>query len=186
MITGAMDMILSSDTGTTSVAILKNNSLPAATTFLELIYIVEALNTDNAQLSRFLPTTPIRLLLDKNGKDLGQSVTFDSFDRQLTPINRHISRKIANTSQPLIHQLIKNSLPNAQSLMADILHNAKQEMQQTLQQERDRLQALQSVNPNIREDEIQYLRDQQADFEQILNQTQLKLDGIRFIVSTHS
>jgi len=186
MISGAMEMILSSDIGTTSVAILKNNSLPAATTFLELIYIVEALNTDNAQLSRFLPTTPIRLLLDKNGKDLGQSVTFDSFDRQLTPINRHISRKIANTSQPLIHQLIKNSLPTAQSLMAEILLNAKQEMQQTLQQERDRLQALQSVNPNIREDEIQYLRDQQADFEQILNQTQLKLDGIRFIVSTHS
>ena len=63
---------------------------------------------------------------------------------------------------------------------------AKQEMQQTLQQESDRLQALQAVNPNIREDEIQYLRDQQANFEQILDQTQLKLDGIRFIVSTQS
>jgi len=186
MISGGMEMILSSDTGTTSVAILKNNSLPAASTFLELIYVVEAINTDNAQLSRFLPTTPIRLLLDKNAKDLGQSVTFDSFNRQLTPINRHISRKIANTSQPLIHQLIKDSLPTAQSLMADILMTAKQEMQQTLQQERDRLQALQAVNPNIREDEIQYIRDQQTDFEQILDQTQLKLDAIRFIVSTQS
>ena len=186
MISGGMEMILSSDTGTTSVAILKNNSLPAATTFLELIYVVEALNTDNAQLSRFLPTTPIRLLLDKNGKDLGQNVTFDSFNRQLTAVNRHISRKIANASQALIHQLIKNSLPTAQSLMSDIISEAKQEMQQTLRQDRDRLQALQAINPNIREDEIQYIRDQQAEFEQILDQTQLKLDGIRFIVSTQS
>ncbi|MCG6202533.1 RNA polymerase-associated protein RapA [Psychromonas antarctica] len=186
MISGGMEMILSSDTGTTSVAILKNNSLPAASTFLELIYIVEALNTDNAQLSRFLPTTPIRLLLDKNGRNLGANVTFDSFDRQLTPINRHISRKIANTSQPLIHQLIKDSLPTAQLLMTEILLEAKKEMQQTLQHERDRLQALQAVNPNIREDEIQYLRDQQTNFELILDQTQLKLDGIRFIVSTAS
>ena len=186
MITGAMDMILSSDTGTTSVAILKNNSLPPASTFLELIYVVEALNTDNAQLSRFLPTTPIRLLLDKNGKNLGENVTFESFNRQLTPINRHVSRKIANTSQPLIHQLIKSTLPTAQSLMANILQTAKQEMQQTLQQDRDRLQALQAVNPNIREDEIQYIRNQQAEFENILDQTQLKLDSIRFIVSTHS
>ncbi|WP_028864390.1 RNA polymerase-associated protein RapA [Psychromonas aquimarina] len=186
MITGGMEMVLSSDTGTTSVSILKNNSLPPASTFLELIYVVEALNTDNAQLSRFLPTTPIRLLLDKNAKDLGQNVTFDSFNRQLSPVNRHISRKIANTSQALIHQLIKDSLPTAQSLMADILAQAKQNMQQTLQQERDRLQALQAVNPNIREEEIQFIRDQQADFEQILDQTQLKLDAIRFIVSTHT
>ena len=186
MITGGMEMILSSDTGTTSVALLKNNSLPPASTFLELIYVVEALNTDNAQLSRFLPTTPIRLLLDKNAKDLGQNVTFDSFNRQLSPVNRHISRKIANTSQPLIHQLIKDSLPTAQSLMKVIIDKAKTDMQQTLQQDRDRLQALQALNPNIREDEIQFIRNQQAEFEQILAQTQLKLDSIRFIVSTQS
>ncbi len=186
MISGGMEMILSSDTGTTSVAILKNNSLPAASTFLELIYVVEAVNTDNAQLNRFLPTTPIRLLLDKNARDLGQNVTFDSFNRQLSAVNRHISRKIANASQALIHQLIKDSLPAAQSLMAEIILEAKQEMQQTLQQELERLQALQAVNPNIREDEIQHLRDQQAEFEQILDQTQLKLDAIRFIVSTQS
>lgn len=186
MISGGMEMILSSDTGTTSVAILKNNTLPAATTFLELIYVVEALNTDNAQLSRFLPTTPIRLLLDKNAKNLGENVSFDSFNRQLTPINRHISRKIANTSQPLIHQLIKQSQPTAQKLMADIISQAKSNMQQTLEQERDRLEALKAVNPNIREEEIQYLQDQQSNFEKILEQTQLKLDAIRFIVSTQS
>ena len=186
MILGGMEMILSSDTGTTSVAILKNNSLPPASTFLELIYVVEAINTDNAQLSRFLPTTPIRLLLDKNGKNLGENVTFDSFDRQLSPVNRHISRKIANTSQPLIHQLIKDALATAQTLMADILLEAKTNMQQTLQGERDRLQALQAVNPNIREDEVQFIRDQQTNFEQILDQTQLKLDSLRFIVSTQA
>ncbi|MEG3754785.1 RNA polymerase-associated protein RapA [Psychromonas arctica] len=186
LISHGMEMVLSSDTGTTSVAILKNNSLPAASTFLELIYVVEALNTDNAQLSRFLPTTPIRLLLDKNAKNLGENVTFDSFDRQLSPINRHISRKVANASQPLIHQLIKQSLPTAQTLMADILDEAKQNMQRTLQQERDRLLALKAVNPNIREEEIQHIRDQQTNFEQILDNTQLKLDAIRFIVSTHT
>jgi ATP-dependent helicase HepA len=186
LIINGMDIILSADTGTTSVAILKNNSLPAGSTFLELIYVVEALNTDNAQLSRFLPTTPIRLLLDKNAKNLGENVTFDSFDRQLTPINRHISRKVVTASQTLIDQLIKQSLPTAQDLMATILNEAKQTMQNTLQQERARLLALKAVNPNIREDEIDYLREQQAKFEQILDNTQLKLDAIRFIVSTHS
>lgn len=186
IISNGLDMVLSSDTGTTSVAILKNNSLPAASTFLELIYVVEAINTDNAQLSRFLPTTPIRLLLDKNAKNLGENVTFDSFHRQLTPINRHVSRKVAAASQTLIDQLIKQSLPSAQALMSDILSEAKETMQHTLQQERTRLLALKAVNPNIREEEVQFSRDQQANFEQILDNTQLKLDAIRFIVSTHA
>lgn len=186
LISHGMEMILSADTGTTSVAILKNNSLPAGSIFLELIYVVEAINTDNAQLSRFLPTTPIRLLLDKNAKNLGENVTFNSFDRQLTPVNRHISRKVANASQTLIHQLIKQSQPTAEALKVEIIDEAKQTMQHTLQQERARLLALKAINPNIREDEIQFLRDQQASFEQILDNTQLKLDAIRFIVSTHS
>jgi len=186
LINNGLDMILSSDTGTTSVAVLKNNSLPAGSTFLELIYVVEALNTDNAQLSRFLPTTPIRLLLDKNAKNLAENVTFDSFDRQLTPINRHISRKVANASQSLIHQLIKQSLPTAQTLMEQVIDQAKQTMQTTLQQEIQRLVILKTVNPNIREDEIEYLQNQLAHFEEILDNTQLKLDAIRFIVSTHS
>ncbi len=104
----------------------------------------------------------------------------------MSPVNRHISRKIVNASQPLIHQLIKDSLCAAQAQMADVLTEAKTTMVQTLQQERDRLQALKAVNPNIREDEIQHLRDQQNSFEQILDQTQLKLDAVRFIVSTQS
>ncbi|MCK5818003.1 MAG: RNA polymerase-associated protein RapA [Psychromonas sp.] len=186
MITSAMEMILTSDTGTTSVAILKNSALPTATTFLELIYIVQALKTENAQLSRFLPTTPIRLLLDKNGKNLSSDITFDKFNRQLSPISRNISHKIVNTSQPLIRQLIKGSQSIALGFMVEILKKAKNKMQLTLRQEQDRLQALQAVNPNIRKDEIQFLLDQQSSFEHILDQTRLKLDSIRFIVSTKS
>ena len=115
-----------------------------------------------------------------------KNVTFDSFDRQLTPINRHISRKVANASQSLIHQLIKQSLPTAQTLMEQVIDQAKQTMQTTLQQEIQRLVILKTVNPNIREDEIEYLQNQLAHFEEILDNTQLKLDAIRFIVSTHS
>ena len=70
--------------------------------------------------------------------------------------------------------------------MDEILTQAKQDMHQTLQTEKDRLQALQAVNPNIREDEIQFISEQQTSFENILGQTQLKLDSIRFIVSTQS
>jgi ATP-dependent helicase HepA len=38
---------------------------------VELIYVVEA-QAPQLQLNRFLPPTPVRLLLDKNGTNLGE------------------------------------------------------------------------------------------------------------------
>ncbi len=186
MITGGMDLILSSDTGATSTALLKNKALPAGSIFLELIYVVEAQATSHSQLQRFLPTTPIRVLLDKNGKDLAPNVTFDSFDRQLSPVNRHLGSKLVNASQPVIHGLIGKSEEYANTAMAEIVAQAKDAMNHTLGKEAERLQLLKGINPNIRDEEVDYIRTQQNALSQILEHTQLKLDSLRFIVSTPS
>ena len=45
--------------------LLKNKALPVGTLLVELIYVVEAQAPKQLQLNRFLPPTPVRLLLDK-------------------------------------------------------------------------------------------------------------------------
>ena len=60
------------------------------------------------------------------------------------------------------------------------------EQAQTLQQDLDRLEALKAVNPNVRVSELDYLRNLQAELHHLIDQTQLKLDAIRFIVVTHN
>lgn len=184
MMRGGIDLILGSEIGATSVALLKNKALPVGSILLELIFVAES--AAHPQLYRFMPPTPIRLLMDKNGQNLGEKVAFDAFNRQLTPVNRHLGSKLVTASQPVIHGLIGKGQAIAEELKAGIVDKARAQMAQTLQQDLDRLEALKAVNPNVRDSELEYLRNLQAELHHLIDQTQLKLDAIRFIVVTHN
>ncbi|WP_323971971.1 RNA polymerase-associated protein RapA [Aeromonas hydrophila] len=184
MMRGGIDLILGSEIGATSVALLKNKALPIGSILLELIFVAES--AAHPQLYRFMPPTPIRLLMDKNGQNLGEKVAFDAFNRQLTPVNRHLGSKLVTASQPVIHGLIGKGQAIAEELKAGIVDKARAQMAQTLQQDLDRLEALKAVNPNVRGSELDYLRNLQAELHHLIDQTQLKLDAIRFIVVTHN
>lgn len=184
MMRGGIDLILGSEIGATSVALLKNKALPIGSILLELIFVAES--AAHPQLYRFMPPTPIRLLMDKNGQNLGEKVAFDAFNRQLTPVNRHLGSKLVTASQPVIHSLIGKGQAIAEELKGGIVDKARAQMAQTLQQDLDRLEALKAVNPNVRDSELDYLRNLQAELHHLIDQTQLKLDAIRFIVVTHN
>ncbi|HAT6345704.1 TPA: RNA polymerase-associated protein RapA [Aeromonas hydrophila] len=184
MMRGGIDLILGSEIGATSVALLKNKALPIGSILLELIFVAES--AAHPQLYRFMPPTPIRLLMDKNGQNLGEKVAFDAFNRQLTPVNRHLGSKLVTASQPVIHGLIGKGQAIAEELKGGIVDKARAQMAQTLQQDLDRLEALKAVNPNVRDSELDYLRHLQAELHHLIDQTQLKLDAIRFIVVTHN
>lgn len=184
MMRGGIDLILGSEIGATSVALLKNKALPIGSILLELIFVAES--AAHPQLYRFMPPTPIRLLMDKNGQNLGEKVAFDAFNRQLTPVNRHLGSKLVTASQPVIHGLIGKGQAIAEELKAGIVDKARTQMAQTLQQDLDRLEALKAVNPNVRDSELDYLRNLRAELHHLIDQTQLKLDAIRFIVVTHN
>ncbi|HHQ4444778.1 TPA: RNA polymerase-associated protein RapA [Aeromonas veronii] len=184
MMRGGIDLILGSEIGATSVALLKNKALPIGSILLELIFVAES--AAHPQLYRFMPPTPIRLLMDKNGQNLGEKVAFDAFNRQLTPVNRHLGSKLVTASQPVIHGLIGKGQAIAEELKAGIVDKARTQMAQTLQQDLDRLEALKAVNPNVRDSELDYLHNLRAELHHLIDQTQLKLDAIRFIVVTHN
>ncbi|MDF0533051.1 RNA polymerase-associated protein RapA [Shewanella yunxiaonensis] len=180
-----LDLVTGSDTGTTCVSLLKNKALPAGTLFLELIYIADASAPKASQLFRYLPTTPIRVLLDKDGNNLASKVTYDQWERQLSPVNRHIGSKLVNASQPLLHPLLAKGEQHGQDAMAQLIQQARQQMESSLLSELERLEALQTVNPNIREDELEYLREQIRELNGYLDNCQLQLDAIRLVLVSH-
>lgn len=113
-------------------------------------------------------------------------MAFDALERQLTPVNRHLATKLVSASQSLIHSLIGQAEAVAAPLLADIVAEGRGRMEQTLGAELTRLQALKAVNPLVRDSEIEHLEQLQQDLSHLLNQTQLKLDAIRFVVVTHN
>ncbi|GGP47741.1 RNA polymerase-associated protein RapA [Shewanella algicola] len=180
-----LDLITGSETGTTSVAILKNKALPAGTLFLELIYMADASAPKSTQLYRYLPPTPIRILLDKNGLNMSDKVDYASFDKQLSAVNRHIASKLVNASQPILHPLFAKGEEHAKQALNDLVSDARAKMIQQLTGELERLEALKAVNPNIREDELDYIRNQMVELTDYMDNSQLQLDAIRMVLVSH-
>ena len=106
MIRNGLDLILSGDTGSSTISLLKNKALPVGTLLVELIYVVEAQAPKQLQLTRFLPPTPVRLLLDKTAPTAAQ-VEFESFNRQLSAVNRHTGSKLVNAVQQDVHAILQ-------------------------------------------------------------------------------
>jgi ATP-dependent helicase HepA len=57
-------------------------------------------------------------------------------------------------------------------------------MQQLQQSELQRLQALATINPNIRQEEIDHLQTQTNDLQHFLSAATMKLDALRVAVIT--
>lgn len=181
-----LDLITSSDTGTTSVAVLKNKSLPAGTIFLELIYMADASAPKSSQLYRYMPPTPVRVLLDKNGNNLAENVSYDSFNKQLSAVNRHIASKLVNASQTILHPLFAKGEEFAAVELKRLADNARIKMTSQLTGELERLEALKAVNPNIRDEEIEHLQQQMTALNTYLDGAILQLDAIRLILVSHA
>ncbi|WP_018692776.1 RNA polymerase-associated protein RapA [Algicola sagamiensis] len=185
MVQGAIDLFTGDELGSSSVALLNNKALPAGTFFVELMYVAEVTAPSELQISRYLPHTPIRLLLDKSGKDLSANVPFDTFNRQLKPVGRQTGSKLVAALQSVIHNLLPNALTEAEKQLSDIQEKAKGKVHQALDAELERLQALKQMNPNVRDDEIWFLNKQKTSMDEFIMKTQLKLDAIRLIVVSH-
>ncbi len=186
MIQGGIDLLMSEGVGTAAVSLLKNKALPVGTMLLELIYKVDAQAPKRSGISRFLPTTPIRLMLDGKGNDLSAQVEFESFNRQLSPVGRHIATKLVSSVQAQVHQLVAAGDTLIVEKVEAIRNQAQQEMQASLNSELERLQALKAVNPNIRDEEIDAIDEQIKELTGYIGQAQYQLDSLRMIVVSHN
>ncbi|MBA0166712.1 MULTISPECIES: RNA polymerase-associated protein RapA [Pectobacterium] len=185
LIRNGLDLVLSGDTGSCAVSLLKNKALPVGTLLAELVYVVEAQAPKHLQLTRFLPPTPVRLLMDRKGTNLAAQVEFESFNRQLNAVNRHTSSKLVNAVQADVHAMLQQAEALVETQARQLIAEAQEQADLQLRRELERLEALKAVNPNIREDELTALENQREQVLSNLHEANWRLDAIRLVVVTH-
>lgn len=183
MIHQGIDLIVSGDIGKASMALLVNKQLPAGTLLVELIYMIESQSPKGLQLNRFLPPTPVRLLLDSKGNDLAGQVNFDTLQNKLKPLGKDIANKMIKMARPNIEQLIKLGNHKITEIAQAQIREASRLADQTLSTELNRLIALKAVNKNIRQAEINVLEKQRVLSLEELSKASWRLDSLRVIVT---
>ena len=183
MIRQGIDLIASGDIGKASMALLVNKQLPAGTLLVELIYMIESQSPKGLQLNRFLPPTPVRLLLDSKGNDLAGQVNFNTLQNKLKPLGKDIANKMVKMARPNIEQLIKLGDHKITEIAQAKIQEASKVADQTLSNELNRLIALKAVNKNIRQAEIDVLEQQRLVSLEELSKASWRLDSLRVIVT---
>ena len=183
MVSEGMDMVLTSELGNTSVALLKNKALKPGTMLLEAIYVVETSGEKSLQLDRYLPATPIRCLVDPGMNNLAEKVSFDTLNAQLQPLKKGVAKQLVKAQRDPVLKMLDKAENCAKQGVQPIVSQACTSLLTDVTEEIKRLAALKAVNPNVRDEEIEHLKTQAALGHQCLQKAMLRLDAIRLMVA---
>jgi ATP-dependent helicase HepA len=148
---------------------------------LEVIYVLECLAPKKLHADRFLPPTPVRIVINHQGKPvLGEDGRFVNIPESIKDGPSHIIAEI-NQIQNLIAPMSKASQKLADDQIDKMKSLAKEHMSQNLMSEISRLETLIKINKNIREDEITSLKKELSELQNCLDQARTRIDSIRLI-----
>ena len=182
MVRESIDLVLFDEIGNASIGILKNPALPVGTFFLECLFTLEATAPAQLQLGRYLPTTPVRVLVDKSGNDFAEKVSEKVLDKQLSPVKKQVALQLVKALKSQITPLVEKAEQHAEQQILDIQQKALASMHPTLDEEHQRLTALAAINPSVRQEEIDFIKVQQQELSDYINKAQLKFEAVRMIV----
>ena len=176
---GAIDLLLGSEKGTAVCVAWESETQEL---FLEAFFIHECVAPASLFIERFFPPTPIRILVNHQGKNLTNKVSLNELNAK--------TKKTPNAGlfeNPVIkNDLVPDMLDRCEEIAQNqaamdrkaILDHAGSVMNTEI----DRLQSLQKHNPNISADEITALTEEAQAIVHAIQSARCRLDSIRFIV----
>lgn len=182
--TGALDLVLSNQTGNTSLVAIKHPSLPAGTMYLECVYILEPVADNTLQSKRYLPPTAIRLVLDQRGKNMTRSLTHGDINQSLIPVDTETANAVIRAQTREIKLMVDASEQLALAQKPSLIEGARKLIVETLEPEIERLRGLKAHNPNVRDEEIDFFVAQRDAVNRALVSATVRLDALRIIVAT--
>ncbi len=184
LVSGAMDLVLNGEYGNTAFCTLKLPPLKPGTILLEAIFTLSAIAPGELQLHRFLPLTTVRLVVDHRNTDLSSILSSALINRLAERASLHNARELVRQTRPRITVMLEHAEQRAAAQKDSISNAAIENMRAGQQIELDRIQALAAVNPNIREEEVRFVRETTERLEHHLSNAQLRLDAIRVAMVT--
>jgi ATP-dependent helicase HepA len=183
MMTGAMDLVLSTETGNASVCAIRHPDLKGGQFLLEMLFIAECSAPENLQVNRFLPPTPIRILINQFKQDVSAAISHESLIETGDSINHEQIRSFLNNQRQHVQEMLKIAEQTATHSMGELIAESNKAMLASLTSEIKRLVRLKKINPSIKEEEIEQLKDVTILLHENINAAQLRLDAIRFLIT---
>lgn len=194
MIIGALDLILDTHQGKAAISAIKAED--AAALFPRQhrcpVFVVECLfrikTTASAvlQLSKYLPASSISLTLGLDNNEDIRALQLDTSHLHASLIfpDKAAALQVLSEHHKLLLQILEQSAKMAATECQRVTSAAAKTMLEKQTIEIRRLLALKQRNPNIRQEEIDYLKEQTLALHKCLDQAEAELIAVHVILST--
>jgi len=179
----AIDMVLTSEFGNTALIAIKYDGAKPGTLLLECHFLMEFSDDCKFESQRYFPNSSIPVVIDENRRDHGYLLESGLIPGKLQRVDPDTSLKIIRAKQSEISTLLEEAAQIADRQVPDLVEAAKQRSEEVLGLELDRLSALQAINANVRDEEIEFFRDQLSQFEAALENARFRLDAVRVMIA---
>ncbi len=179
----AMDMVLTSEFGNTALIAVKYSGAKPGTLLRECHVLMECADDRKFENQRYFPNSSVSVLVDENKREHSRLLDAESIQQIVQPVDSDTSLKIVKAKQSEISTLLELAAQIADRQVSELVEAAKQRGDAVLGRELDRLNALQQINANVRDDEIEFFRNQLNHFEAALGNAKLRLDAVRVMIA---
>jgi ATP-dependent helicase HepA len=177
MVRAALDLMLCTEDGNAAFALWETGGEKRM--LLEAWVVVETVAPGKLHAERFLPQTPIRLVVDHTGNDLSDDAIIKQAKMRRAESanllkNETVKRKVLPSMLEKVRALaIERSKP--------VIQAANEKMMREISAEIARLQELAEVNDHVRPSEIQTLETRKNQLSKAITSARVRIDAVKVI-----
>jgi ATP-dependent helicase HepA len=146
LVRSAVDLLLEGQEGT--VGFVEWRNAPHSGIAVEAVFILTATAPGALHLDRFLPPTPIRILVDEKGESLNHLLkAMNATDLEMAPLG--LLEENNESFERLVPRLVEAAHALAAIKVSGVKKQAHAEAEQRLGAERDRLRDLRALNQSV-------------------------------------
>lgn len=180
----AMNVVASSELGNAALGTLKHPKIKPGSVLLEAVFGVDCLAPASLELGRFLPMTPIRMVITPEGKNAANTIGHEALNKLLEPVPPTTSANVIRQIKPLLQQQINKAEQIAERALELAKKTATNALIEQLCAERDRLCYLSQVNPAVKGAEIEALDQRRQASEDAIADARVIQQALRVIIAT--
>jgi len=177
-----IDLVLQDDRGRCVAGLLQDKRLPGGTLVLEALFRATVSAGRRLQAARWFPATTVRAVVDTGKRDLGKALPAEYLDRKLQTLDKATQSRLLHERRSGFAPLLRLARQVATSQLGALIETRTAAMCQQLDAETARLLALQAVNPQVRDEEIDWLRQQRMQLVGVCAGASLQLEALRLVV----
>lgn len=184
MVNAAMDLILDEGFGQADCQVIKCAELPKTLTFVEASYVLQCTADSSLNVERYLPARVQTWSVGIDGNNYTEIVSELELDSLKQRYDRNALRKVVLKNRDAIEKLIDQTAMLADEALPDMMTDARDAIVQDFSEERERLVYLASINPSVRQEEIDALDHRESSLIKALEGTHARPVSLRVMFNS--